>query len=163
RRAAAEGTQQARAVFGRLIVSAVRRIRRLPAQLLGVELPAPAVALRSWPMEDRTRLRLERVEPSTAGGDVWTVARYLRIPGFGPRCLVDLLAAREEAAARAGADDSAPESGTSVPSPIDPARIDELTDLLLRRAPLGAAQLGELLVAEQLAAAPVSPTELAAA
>jgi hypothetical protein len=83
--------------LGRDVVQTVARaLRHFPAEILGLELPHPSAVLRWLPIEDRTRNALDRLLPLIEKEPRWTVARYLEIPKFGARCLVDLLAAREE-------------------------------------------------------------------
>jgi hypothetical protein len=54
--------------------------------------PEAALAL---PIERRTINTLRRAGVSQGDGEPWTVGRYLEIPRFGGRALVDLLAAFE--------------------------------------------------------------------
>jgi hypothetical protein len=83
--------------LGRAVVSAVAKaFRRFPEEILDLEMPHPSTVLRSLAVEDRTRNALDRLLPLIEKESTWTVARYLEIPKFGARCLVDLLAAREE-------------------------------------------------------------------
>ena len=98
---------QDRSELGRVvIVEVARSMRHLPPKLLDLVVPHPNVVLRDLPIEARTRSVLERFLPTIARQPVWTVARYLGIPKFGARCLVDLLAACEESARDDGARDT---------------------------------------------------------
>jgi hypothetical protein len=90
--ASSEGRRQ----MGREVVQIVARaLRRLPQATLELEMPHPRVAL-ALAIEDRTRNAIERLLPLIGKQPTWTVARYLEIPQFGARCLVDLLAALQE-------------------------------------------------------------------
>lgn len=83
--------------LGRAVVHAVgKAFRHFPEEILALELPHPSVVLSSLAIEDRTRNAIDRLLPLIKGQPTWTVARYLEIPKFGARCLVDLMAAREE-------------------------------------------------------------------
>src|SRR5882724_2997146 len=96
---------------GRMVILDVARsMRHLPAELLDLVLPHPSVVLRDLPIEDRTRSVLDRFLPTIAKEPVWTVGRYLGIPKFGARCLVDLLSACEEVAR--GDDEVGPRSAS---------------------------------------------------
>jgi hypothetical protein len=82
---------------GRDVVQAVSRaLRHIPDEILDLEMPHPSIVLASFTLEDRTRNALERLLPILAKEPRWSVGRYLAIPKFGARCLVDLLAAWEE-------------------------------------------------------------------
>jgi hypothetical protein len=99
RHVTADSTPEAARLLGAEVVRVVqRRLRALPRRALDAALPRPERALRSLVLEDRTRKALERAPTSDArDAQAWTVARYLGLRGFGARCLVDLLAACEEA------------------------------------------------------------------
>lgn len=87
---------------GRDVVShTARALRSVGCDLLNLPMPHPTAALRSLAIENRTRSVIERLLPLIAKEPHWTVGRYLQIPSFGARCLVDLLAASEEAIAAA--------------------------------------------------------------
>jgi hypothetical protein len=151
---------------GREIVSSVSRsLRRLTPALLDLEMPHPSAALRTLPIEDRTRSVIDRFLPILAKEPSWTVGRYLRIPKFGARCLVDLLAACEETASGttvAAADATgAPQKGsagrTVVPfTPIDLGRLDDIARLLGNLLPMSGSDLARLLIDEGLATATVT-------
>ncbi len=90
--------QDVRKHVGRDVVSHTSRaFRSLGRGLLDQPMPHPTVALRSLAIENRTRSVIDRFLPLLAKEPHWTVGRYLQIPSFGARCLVDLLAACEEA------------------------------------------------------------------
>lgn len=80
-----------------VVMHAARALRSLRRDLLDLPMPHPTIALRSLTLENRTRSVIDRVLPLLAKEARWTVGRYLQIPSFGARCLVDLLAACEEA------------------------------------------------------------------
>jgi hypothetical protein len=163
---------QDRRQCGREIVLWVSRSqRRLPSEILDLEMPHPSTVLHMLPIEDRTRGVLDRLLPLIAKEPVWTVGRYLRIPKFGARCLVDLLAAYEETLTEPpGA--SVPGAVRSITSadagrivvpftPVDLGRLDDIARLLGRLLPIAGAELGRLLAAEGLASAPVTLDHLA--
>lgn len=92
------GHPDVRKHVGRDVVSHMSRaLRTLRRVLLERPMPHPTVALRSLSIENRTRSVIDRLLPLIAKEPHWTVGRYLQIPSFGARCLVDLLAACEEA------------------------------------------------------------------
>ena len=94
--AAAPPAADGRRETGREVVRVVARaFRRFPETFLSLEMPHPRSAL-ALAIEDRTRNVIERLLPLIGREPTWTVARYLEIPQFGARCLVDLLAAIEE-------------------------------------------------------------------
>ncbi len=80
-----------------VVLQTSRALRSLGRDLLDLPMPHPTVALRSLALENRTRSVIDRVLPLIAKEPRWTVGRYLQLPSFGARCLVDLLAACEEA------------------------------------------------------------------
>ena len=143
--------------LGRAVVRAVTKgLRGLTGGILKVEMPHPRLALGSLAMEDRTRNVLERLLPVIGREAHWTVERYLAIPGFGARCLVDLLAAKEEVEA-AGEHQPAPRSGPGVLA----ATTDEITALLVTLLPLRGAEVGTLLVQHRVVTAPLTLRALA--
>jgi hypothetical protein len=166
-----ESTLESRKYLAGLVVKTVRRrFLDLPAELLSVRLPAPEVALRELVVGTCTRNALGRARASKAADPVaWTVGRYTEIPTFGAQCLVDLLAAREEASADGwlrprNGDSDGDDAGSVVgapPLPIDLARLADISRFLERRLPLPQAELGRALVADGLASRPISPDELA--
>jgi len=91
-------SEDERLALGRAVVVEVAKVmRRLPAAVLAVPLPSPSHVVERTSIEHRTRNVVERLIPFEAGR-AWTVARYLQVPGFGARCLTDVLAAHEESA-----------------------------------------------------------------
>src|SRR3954469_11710768 len=78
---------------GLLVVHRVQtRLRSLPGPIRDTLLPTPGAAL-ALPLERRTINTLRRAAGAGAGGEPWTVGRYLAIRRFGGRALLDLLAA----------------------------------------------------------------------
>jgi hypothetical protein len=69
------------------------RLPGLPPHVLEVPLPDPATAL-TFRLERRTANTLRRAVDERAPGP-WTLGRYLKLPRFGGRAVVDLLAAAE--------------------------------------------------------------------
>ena len=158
---------------GRAIVLRVSRtLRNLPDDLLTRALPHPSAVLHALPIEDRTRGVLDRLLPLLAREATWTVERYLHIPKFGARCLVDLLAAHEEAggattpllgAARPPAGTAAQSGRTVVPfTPVDLGRLDDISRLLRRSLPMVESDAAHLLMCERLASRPITLEHLAA-
>ena len=143
--------------LGRAIVLRVSRtLRALPEDLLSLELPHPNVVLRSLPIEDRTRGVIERLLPILAKEPRWTVGRYLRIPKFGARCLVDLLAACEES----GRPPKVPAALLAF-TPVQRARLDDVRRLLAHMLPIAEEDVARLLIDEGLASKPVTLEHLA--
>jgi hypothetical protein len=70
------------------------RLAALPPEVLDAVLPAPAAAL-AFRLERRTLNTLRRAVAAGATEGPWTLRRYLKLPRFGGRALVDLLAAVE--------------------------------------------------------------------
>ena len=82
--------------IGLLVVDRVQtRLRALPDEVLDAPLPAPGAALATLPLERRTVNTLRRADAASTKEAPWTIRRYLAIPRFGGRALVDLLAALE--------------------------------------------------------------------
>jgi hypothetical protein len=82
--------------IGLLVIERVRcALLGAPRALLRCRLPGPEELVDRLVLERRTSDLLHQwiATGSTAGG--WTIGRYLWIPGFGPRALVDMLAALE--------------------------------------------------------------------
>jgi hypothetical protein len=79
---------------GAAVVDRVQsRLQQLPEATLGLPLPGPATAL-AFRLERRTVNTLRRALSAGADGP-WTLERYLGVPRFGGRAVVDLLAAVE--------------------------------------------------------------------
>jgi len=80
--------------LGMAVVDRVQtRLQGLPAHVLDAPLPDPATAL-TFRLERRTANTLRRAIDDGADGP-WTLKRYLHLPRFGGRAVVDLLAAAE--------------------------------------------------------------------
>jgi hypothetical protein len=142
--------QSARLALGRAVVRQVALVtRRMPAELLAVALPPPSHFVALGIIEHRTRNVVERLVPfeSSWARQPWSVARYLRVPGFGPRCLTDLLAAHEEA----GRASSAPDVADARPSA---AALVEIARRLRAELPLTGPELRALFPSEGFARAP---------
>jgi len=157
----------ARAVVQRM----ARAAYALPRPLLELRLPSPSLVLQTYVLDDRTRRVLERAAPMTKT-KTWTLAAYLELPRFGPFCLVDLLAARSEAALGLGVRRNGREAlaarGKAPPEGEDAggARalpLDELSSLLMRAMPLGGDQIAKLLGREGSSLSAPTVRELARA
>jgi hypothetical protein len=80
--------------LGMAVVDRVQtRLQGLPPHILDASLPDPATAL-TFRIERRTANTLRRAIKDGAEGP-WTLERYLKVPRFGGRAVVDLLAAAE--------------------------------------------------------------------
>ena len=80
--------------LGMAVVDRVQtRLDGLPPHVLDAPLPDPATAL-TFRLERRTANTLRRALSDGAEGP-WTLKRYLNVPRFGGRAVVDLLAAAE--------------------------------------------------------------------
>lgn len=80
--------------LGMAVVDRVQtRLQGLPPHVLDAALPDPATAL-TFRLERRTINTLRRAIDEGAEGP-WTLKRYLKVPRFGGRAVVDLLAAVE--------------------------------------------------------------------
>jgi hypothetical protein len=88
--------QDRRDVGRDVVTQTARALRSLGRAVLDLPMPHPSVVLRSLAIENRTRSVIDRLLPLIAKEPTWTVGRYLQIPSFGARCLVDILAACEE-------------------------------------------------------------------
>jgi len=156
----------ARAVVQRM----ARAAYALPRPLLELRLPSPSLVLQTYVLDDRTRRVLERAAPMTRT-KTWTLAAYLELPRFGPFCLVDLLAARTEAASGLGARRSNRDALTArrkTPAANQEAGarampLDELSSLLMRAMPLGGDQIAKLLGPEDSSLSSPTVRELARA
>jgi hypothetical protein len=149
---------------GREVVLRVSRsMRRLTPDFLSLEMPHPSAVLRTLPIEDRTRGVLDRLLPVLAKEPAWTVGRYLRIPQFGARCLVDLLAAYEETARSTASAELSPEPVAAgvIAVGIDTGRLDDISRLLPSLLPMSSAELVRLLVDEGLATVDLTLEHLA--
>ena len=108
--------QAARLRLGRAVVSEVARVMRtLPAEVLALPLPAPSQIIARSGIEHRTRNVVERLAPFETTRP-WSVARYLQIPRFGPRCLTDLLAAHDESSRPPGPAETTAHAGEPRPA-----------------------------------------------
>ncbi|HEY4394890.1 MAG TPA: hypothetical protein VGP64_12545 [Polyangia bacterium] len=88
--------------LGMAVVDRVQtRLQGLPAHVLDAPLPDPATAL-TFGLERRTANTLRRAISDGAKGP-WTLKRYLSLPRFGGRAVVDLLAATEASGGGASA------------------------------------------------------------
>jgi hypothetical protein len=151
--AALPPAQDARLRLGRAVVAEVARVlRRLPAEVLALPLPPPSHVAGRTGIEHRTRNTVERLVPFETARP-WSVGRYLAVPGFGPRCLVDVLAAHEESA-RLGA---APGGAAGGPPPAPDAPSEAALVAIARRLrgllPLTGAELAALFPDEPFARA----------
>jgi hypothetical protein len=140
------------------------RLRALPPAAMGYPLPAPTVAL-TLPIERRTANAIRRqLRASTPAGEeeppsAWTVERYLSLPRFGGRALVDLLAASEGGLDGATGQDAAPQ-----PHPdagLTAQDVDQAIALIQRRLPISEARANEELANHGLARGPVDVRALA--
>jgi hypothetical protein len=77
-----------------VIDRAQSRLQQLPKSVLSTPLPDPGTAL-SYSLERRTINTLERTVMSDEIGGPWTLGRYVSLPRFGGRAVVDLLSAVE--------------------------------------------------------------------
>jgi hypothetical protein len=139
----------------RVVERAQARLRRLPEISRSHPLPEPRVAL-GLPIERRTANTIRRSVRGAQPGP-WTVARYLALPRFGGRALVDLLAAAEaaEAAAPAPAEDGLRRALSSQRG------LDEALRLIAGRLPMSEEQAQTQLIAEGLIEGPRDLAQLA--
>jgi len=163
RRDLSDQTDERRALVGAMVVETVRRrFADLPREIGALSLPDPDAALGGLLVGAPTRKALLCARGWKTSDSAWTVDRYVAVPSFGARSLVDLLAAREEAAAggsaRAEIEHGRVEGDVSLP--IDPARLEEVSRFLEAHLPLPSPELGPALQAAGLAARPVSPEEI---
>jgi len=135
-----------RLAMGRSAVSQIARFAyHLPTTLLKVQLPDPEAVLEHFVVDERTRRVLERGRPFDLESP-WPVSRYLQIPRFGPRCLLDLLAAREEHRNREmPAAVAAPVIGPCA-APVLP--LDAVSVVILRGLPRSEEQIQDALISE---------------
>jgi hypothetical protein len=127
-------SQAARLRAGRDVILEVATVmRRLPLEVLVMPLPSPSVVVGTTPIEHRTRNVVERLVPFE-GRHAWSVARYLEVARFGPRCLTDLLAAHEESVDEESVDEESLDEES-----LDEESLDEQS----LRTPTGPAGDGE--------------------
>jgi hypothetical protein len=142
---AAPDDEQVRRIAALVVSRAQRRLGCLPDHVLAFRLPDPGSVLSSLPLEHRTSSALRRVPRNGAAPEPWTVARYLDVPRFGGRALVDLLASFEAHAAGSPATDGGPGGAASPAAAPVPALDGALTEIC-GDLPLSEAQVnGELL------------------
>lgn len=139
-------------------------MHRLPAALLAIELPEPRTILESWGIGPRTRTALEEV---LARGErlPLRLGDYVGASRIGASVLIDLLAAREEAAQLTP--DSSGQAALAVAphaetlSEIDlRARAPEIAEIVRGVIPCHPSKLGKALVASGLVAVPPSFEEV---
>jgi hypothetical protein len=116
------------------VVAWLRRTqRRLPSALLDSALPTPDIILKSWMIGSRTRGSLERILSTPTAAKMQRVRDYLDAERLGVHGLVDLLAAREEAAL------------------VPASRLDALSATIRGLLPLRPSELADALAAAGLA------------
>jgi DNA-binding NtrC family response regulator len=129
--------------LGARVVAAVQKsIRRLPLELLDTKVAPPKEVLAGWRLSDRTRNVLDRV-PADLQRE-WTVEHYLELPQFGGYCLVDLLAAREEATVDPAAHVERPIRSDDAPKLLPIAPYDVALTDMGRKAVNDLAELGDV-------------------
>jgi hypothetical protein len=147
-----------------LVVDRVQtRLRALPELARTAPLPDPATAI-TLPLERRTLNTLRRVVPRGATSPPaepdgpWNIDRYLTIPRFGGRALVDLLSAIEARGLVA----PPPPAGTAAATAAI-ASEQNLDDVLLavaHRLPISELQANEDLIREGRVSEPADLSEL---
>jgi hypothetical protein len=116
------------------VVAWLRRTqRRLPSTLLDSALPTPDIILKSWMIGSRTRGSLERILSTPTAAKMQRVRDYLDAERLGVHGVVDLLAAREEAAL------------------VPASRLDVLSATISGLLPLRPSELADALAASGLA------------
>jgi hypothetical protein len=121
-----------------------------PRTLLEQPLPHPVHVLDRIPLEARTIRVLRRQVATQPHTGAWTVGRYLAIPQFGGRAVVDLLASLEAAATagRRANPERQPavawrpaESSTPAAAPPALTRVERVVDVVRRRGPISEDQI----------------------
>jgi len=158
---AAPDDDRVRQVAALLVGHAQRRLRTLPDHVLAFPLPDPATALASLPLERRTASTLRPLAASEGPIAPWTVARYLAIPRFGGRALVDLLASFEARAASDGG--AAALLGEPPPAAFSAPPLDEALTRISWSLPLSEAQVNGELVRLRVLDRPTSLSRVARA
>jgi hypothetical protein len=121
--------------LGMAVVDRVQtRLAGLPPHVLDAPLPDPATAL-TFRLERRTANTLRRALSDGAEGP-WTLKRYLNVPRFGGRAVVDLLAAAE---AHGG--------GASAREIVTERIADRALTIIARQLPISEKRVNEDLVA----------------
>jgi hypothetical protein len=131
------------------------RVHALPAITRNHLLPDPRTAL-GLPIERRTANTIRRGMHGTDAGGPWTVGRYLALPRFGGRALVDLLAAVEgqrEIVAKLEA--MRPEVFSASGDFASEQALDAALSLIAQRLPISEAQAIADLMREGLVDGPV--------
>jgi hypothetical protein len=125
------------------------RVHALPAITRNHLLPDPRTAL-SLPIERRTANTIRRGAGSATAGP-WTIGRYLALPRFGGRALVDLLAAveaRHEITARL--EGARPEVFSASGDFASERALDAALTLITQRLPISETQAKAELLRERL-------------
>jgi hypothetical protein len=153
-------TPAAGAELGQLFVRRVQgRLASAPRTLLDTALPPPAVVLAHLPLERRTRNTLRRCSDDEAQAPDWTVERYLRIPRFGARALVDILAALDARALGAPLA-VAPAAPLAAPRPSEGV-LQRAIAIVTRRLPISQDQANQELTRAGLLTHPIDLADLA--
>jgi len=132
-------------------------VEALPEQALKMPLPDPDAALK-LPIERRTANTLRR-EARRGPSGPWTVERYLGLPRFGGRALVDLLAAMEAAGVAAPGPIEAPHAAVAGEM-LSERALDASLALVARHLPLSEEQAQRTLIRAGVSTVPVDIGEL---
>jgi hypothetical protein len=137
------------------------RVHALPAITRNHPLPEPRTAL-SLPIERRTANTIRRGVSAAPGAGPWTIGRYLELPRFGGRALVDLLAAVEVRRDLTVALEAArPEVFSASGDFASERALDAALSLIGHRLPISETQATTELVREGLVDGPVDLATLA--
>ena len=150
-----------------LVVDRVQtRLRSLPELARTAPLPDPATAI-TLPLERRTLNTLRRAVPrgsaivsATADGP-WNIDRYLTIPRFGGRALVDLLSAVESRGLIVPPPLAGAAGATATPGAIaSEERLDDVLLAVAHRLPISEQQANADLIREGRVTEPADLSEL---
>jgi hypothetical protein len=136
------------------------RVHALPAITRNHVLPDPRIAL-NLPIERRTANTIRRGTNGSGAASPWTVGRYLALPRFGGRALVDLLAAveaRREIVAKLEA--VRPEVFSASGDFASERALDAALVLIAQHIPISEAQAAAELARERLVDGPVDLAQL---
>ena len=155
-------TPDAGGELGQLFVRRVQgRLASAPRSLLETALPPPAVALAHLSLERRTSNTLRRCPDHDAVAGGWTVERYLHIPRFCARALVDLLSALDARALGAPlALAPAAPATSSLTRPAEGA-LQRAVAVIVRGMPMSQEQANQELARQGLVNRPIDLADLA--
>ena len=162
-------TRDERHYLAMIVVETVQdALRDAPRTFLERALPKPEAVLDRLPLERRTANLLRKWIATEPTDGPWTLSRYLSIPRFGARGLVDLLAALEgdgksdlKGALRAAAPPTHDQGGPLLTSPPRAALVARAMQIINPRLPLSERDANAALRSNGVVSKPVALADLA--